>query len=75
MPCVFSTNFISVMNGIIACNRPGNSDPIFISFVSFDQQINSNCIYFINGKFVWNKKPNNGSQELQVNIVFVIFFL
>ena len=30
-----SSNFISVTNGIIVCNRPGNNDPIFISFVSF----------------------------------------
>ncbi|CAG8523626.1 7254_t:CDS:2 [Funneliformis mosseae] len=47
-----SFNFTSVTNGIIAYNRPTNNNPIFISFTSFDKQIDSGCAYFINGKFV-----------------------
>jgi hypothetical protein len=81
MPCVFSiigyvteantvspssSNFTSVTNGVIACNRPGNNNPIFINFISFDEQLNSNHIYFINGKFLCNKKLSDGSQEIQV---------
>ncbi|CAG8512197.1 5698_t:CDS:2 [Funneliformis mosseae] len=60
-----SSNFTSVTNGIIAYNGPANNNPIFISFTSFDKQMDSGYVYFINGKFVWNKKPNNGPQELQ----------
>ena len=80
MPSVFSTigyivesNTINsannghVTSGIIACNRPENNDPVFINFVSFDQIINSDHVYLLNGKFVYNKKPNANSQELQVD--------
>jgi hypothetical protein len=90
MPCVFSTigyiteanttnsynnpNYTTVTSGIIACNRPEKNDPVFINFISFNQSINSNHVYFLNGKFVWNKKKSNGSsQELQVKTAISLF--
>ena len=65
----FSNNYI-VTRGIIAYNRPKNNNPVFVNFISFNEVIDSNQIYFINGKFVNNvNKSNNNtnSQELQVN--------
>jgi len=65
-----SSNNSIVTRGIIACNRPKNNNPVFVNFISFNEVIDSNQIYFINGKFVNNvNKSNNNtnSQELQVN--------
>ena len=71
-----STNNTTITNGVIVCNRPEKNDSIFINFVFFDLLINSDCVYFINGKFVYNKKPNDTSQELQVDffLKYDIFF-
>jgi len=58
----------TITRGVIACNRPQKNDPIFVNFVSFNQSIDTNQVYFINGKFVYNaNKSNNNTQELQVN--------
>jgi hypothetical protein len=86
MPAVFSTiayiveanNTTSltdnsiITRGIIVSNRPDKNNPVFINFISFGQSIVSDCIYFLNGKFVYNKRPNDGSQELQVKLFFVV---
>ncbi|CAG8667015.1 10772_t:CDS:2, partial [Funneliformis caledonium] len=70
---VSSSNINSITNGIIACNRSGDNNAIFISFASFEQQMDSGCVYFINGKFVWNKKPNNDVNNILEQEVFVSF--
>lgn len=66
-----SSNNSIITRGTIACNRPQDNNPVFVNFVSFNQEIDSNQVYFINGKFVNNvNKSNNNtsnSQELQVN--------
>lgn len=64
-----SSNNSIITRGIIACNRPKNNNPVFVNFVSFNEVIDSNQVYFINGKFVnnVNKSNNTNSQELQVN--------
>lgn len=71
---------IIITKGIIACNRPEKNDPLFISFVAFNnskdkknneiQSIDPNLVYLLHGKFVYNtiKKFNGESnEELQVN--------
>jgi hypothetical protein len=64
-----SSNNSIITRGIIACNRPKNNNPVFVNFVSFNEVLDSNQFYFINGKFVnnVNKSNNTNSQELQVN--------
>ena len=63
----------TVTRGVVACNRPDQRGPLLINFVSFNsdefQAINSECVYLIHGKFVYNKTKSNGEQyeELQVN--------
>jgi hypothetical protein len=53
-PLSSSDNNSTFTRGIIACNRPEKNDPILVNFISFNQSINSNCVYLINGKFVNN---------------------
>lgn len=60
----------TVTRGVMASNRPDNNDPIFVNFILFNQSINSNFVYFLNGKFVYNKNPKDSSQELQVKSFF-----
>jgi hypothetical protein len=61
-----------VTRGVIACNRPEQSGPLMINFVSFNsdefQKVNYKCVYLIHGKFVYNKIKSNGEsyEELQV---------
>ena len=65
-----SSNNSIITRGIIACNRPKNNNPVFVNFISFNKVIDSNQVYFINGKFVSNvNKLNNNTnpQELQIN--------
>jgi hypothetical protein len=67
-PLNSSNNNSTITRGVIACNRPQNNNPIFVNFISFDELVESNQVYFLNGKFVNNaNKLNNNSQELQVN--------
>ena len=65
-----------ITKGIMACNRPGKNDPVFISFVAFDtkdekkNEIKSNFVYLLHGKFVYNtikKFDGENNKELQVN--------
>ena len=66
----------TVTKGIIACNRPEENAPLYINFVAFNlwdkkniQLIDSNCVYLLYGKFVYNTTKNyNGEncKELQV---------
>lgn len=66
-----SSDNLTFTRGIIECNRPQKNDPIFVNFISFNQPINADCIYLINGKFVNNvadKRSNKNSQEFQVNV-------
>ncbi|CAB4389968.1 unnamed protein product [Rhizophagus irregularis] len=71
-PLSSSDNSSTFTRGIIACNRPEKNDPILVNFISFNQLINSNCVYLINGKFVNNvvdQKSNKTSHKLQFNVL------
>jgi hypothetical protein len=71
----------TVTKGVIVCNRPEENDPLFINFVAFNstekknyQLIESNSVYLLYGKFVYNSIKNyNGEnyEGLQVLINFV----
>ncbi len=62
-----SSDNSTITRGVIACNRTHKNDPVFVNFISFNQSIDANQVYFLNGKFVYNaNKSNNNSQELQV---------
>ena len=70
----------TVTKGVIACNRPEENVPLFINFVAFNSKdkknnllIDSNCVYLLHGKFVYNQsnraKNHNDEncKEFQVN--------
>ena len=77
-----------VTKGILACNRPGHNDPLFINFIAFNNPeekksnyeessnkvINRHLVYLLHRKFVYNKSIGE-SYELQVKICQFIHFI
>ena len=72
-----SSSGTNVTKGIIVCNRPADNNPLFINFVAFNsteeksyELIESNSVYLLYGKFVYNSIKNYNSENyegLQVN--------
>jgi hypothetical protein len=62
----------TITKGVIACNRPEKNNPLFINFVAFNsidkknyQLIDSNCVYLLYGKFVYNSMKNYNGESYE----------
>ena len=65
----------TITKGVIACNRPETNDPLFINFVAFNSTlIESNFVYLLYGKFVYNSATNYGENYEGLQVKKSIFY-